>query len=294
VLTLVRPEGRDPKLALLPASSALVSWTTSAAADTLELMVETVDGRRSHALPYVAFEPGARASLNGFDAVAAIETDVLRASASIAAVTIHSRAPLATVAASTPPAEPPRTHEPPQPAARRELDVPALSQYLADAPAERGWCAPASIAMVLGAHGVTVDVAAAAAGMYDRTYHGTGNWALAIAYAGTFGFAGAVAYLRDLVGVEHAIAAGLPLAVSIAWNDGDLPTAPLPQSAGHLLVVRGFDAQGDVIVNDPAQPAVRHVYARAAFARCWLAHGGVALLVAPPDRCADLMHCANA
>ena len=66
------------------------------------------------------------------------------------------------------------------------------------------------------------------------------------------------------------------------------------QSDGHILVVRGFDSRGDVIVNDPAQPAVRHVYPRAAFARCWLDHGGVALLVAPPERCDDLVRCANA
>ena len=54
-------------------------------------------------------------------------------------------------------------------------------------------------------------------------------------------------------------------------------------------MVRGFDRDGDVIVNDPAQPAVRHVYPRAAFARCWLDHGGVALLVAPAERIDDLL-----
>jgi hypothetical protein len=36
------------------------------------------------------------------------------------------------------------------------------------------------------------------------------------------------------------------------------------------------------------------VYDRAAFARCWLDHGGVALLVAPPERSDDLLRCANA
>jgi hypothetical protein len=100
--------------------------------------------------------------------------------------------------------------------------------------------------------------------------------------------------LRDLVNVEAFIAAGLPLAVSISWSGEALPGAPLERSDGHILVVRGFDAHGDVIVNDPAQPAVRHVYPRAAFARCWLEHGGVALLVAPPERVEDLLRCANA
>jgi hypothetical protein len=82
--------------------------------------------------------------------------------------------------------------------------------------------------------------------------------------------------------------------VSISWSGDALPGAPLDHSDGHILVVRGFDARGDVIANDPAQPAIRHVYERAAFARCWLDHGGVALLVAPPGRVEDLLRCANA
>ena len=130
--------------------------------------------------------------------------------------------------------------------------------------------------------------------MFDRAYKGTGNWTFAVAYAGARGLAAAAAYLRDLVTVEAFVAAGLPLALSISWRGDDLPGAPLAQSDGHILVVRGFDAHGDVIVNDPAQPAVRHAYPRAAFARCWLDHGGVALLVAPPERSTTWCACANA
>jgi hypothetical protein len=148
--------------------------------------------------------------------------------------------------------------------------------------------------MLLGAHGITADIAQVARGVFDRTYNGTGNWTFAIAYAGTCGLAGAAAYLRDLTTAEQFVAAGLPFAVSVSWAAGELPGAPLERSAGHLLVVRGFDERGDVIVNDPAQPAVRHVYDRAAFARCWIGHGGVALLVAPPAGMDDLVRCANA
>jgi hypothetical protein len=172
--------------------------------------------------------------------------------------------------------------------------VPECSQYLTTFPAERGWCAPASLAMLLGAHGIGVEVAEVAAGVFDHACAGTGNWPFAIAYAGLCGLTGAAAYLRDLGTIEAFIAAGLPIAASIAWQPGDLPGAPLDRSAGHIVVVRGFTASGDVIVNDPAQPAVRHVYERTAFGACWLAHGGVALLVAPPARGDDLVRCANA
>lgn len=293
MLNVVAVTGLVTELRVLPATRAIVSWNTQEVVDTLELTVDTADGRRSRPLPYVAFEDGRRASLDGFDDIVAIETDIVRAPTKIVAVEVRSHRPLARVAASTPPLAAPRADTPASDACR-ELAVPEHSQYVAGFPGERGWCAPASVAMLTGAWGIAPGVAEVAAGVFDRAYNGTGNWAFAVAYAGACGLAGAAAYLRDLVNVERFIAAGLPLAVSIAWSGGALPGAPLDRSDGHVLVVRGFDAYGNVIVNDPAQPAVRHVYERAAFARCWLDHGGVALLVAPPERVDDLLRCANA
>jgi hypothetical protein len=293
MLNLVAATGLRTELRVLPSTEAIVSWNTTAPVDTLELIVDTANGLRSRPLPYVVFETGRRASLDGFDNVAKIGTDVVSAPGEIVAVHVHSHQPLIRVAASTPPPGGPRNAAPPEDA-RRELDVPERSQYVDAFPAERGWCTAASIAMLAGTFGVTASVDEVAAALYDGAYKGTGNWAFAVAYAGAAGLAGAAAYLRDLVNVERFIAAGLPLAVSISWNGGSLPGAPLERSGGHVLVVRGFDANGDVIVNDPAQPAVRHVYERAAFARAWLDHGGVALLVAPPERVDDLLRCANA
>ena len=63
-----------------------------------------------------------------------------------------------------------------------------------------------------------------------------------------------------------------------------------------LLVIRGFDSSGNVIVNDPAgrdDSRVRRVYRRNEFARAWFCSGsgGVAYLVYPdgsaPDRAVD-------
>jgi hypothetical protein len=293
VLTIVAPTGLVSELRVPAAQRAIVSWNTQEVVDALGLVVETADGRRSGALPYVAFADGLRASLDGSDDIATIQTDTVHATSDIVAIEVRSHGPLARVAASTPPTELPRSAAPVTDACR-ELDVPEHSQYVDDFPDERGWCAPASMAMLIGAWGMTPGVAEVAAGVFDHAYDGTGNWTFAVAYAGACELAGAAAYLRDLVNVERFIAAGLPLAVSISWSGDALPGAPLDHSDGHILVVRGFDARGDVIVNDPAQPAVRHVYERAAFARCWLDHGGVALLVAPPGRVEDLLRCANA
>lgn len=282
MLTMLAATGLVTELKVLPSPKAIVSWNASEPVDTIELIVDTAAGHRSRALPYVVYEHDARASLSGFDNVARIDTDVVSAPGEIVAINVVSRKPLLRVAASTPPVDAPR-YNTPLAAAQSELDVPELSQYVPESPDERGWCAPATLAMLLGAHGTHVSVAEAVAGVFDRSYDGTGNWTFCTAYAGRCGFASAAAYLRDLATVEAFIAAGLPLALSIAWEGDALPGAPLDHSAGHILVVRGFSPDGDVIVNDPAQPAIRHVYQRAAFERCWLGHGGVALLVAPPN-----------
>jgi hypothetical protein len=288
VLTVV---AGDALAAVLPAPRAVVSWTTPAPAATIELIVHTLDGRASRPLPYAVFEPGARTSLDGFDAVARIATDVVTASADIVAIGVRANVALERIAVTVPAHETLRAVRAPF---AGECDVPERSQYDPAHPAERGWCLPAAMAMLLAAHGVTRSVAVVADELHDRAYRGTGNWAFAAAYAGRCGRFGAAAYLRDFGTVDALLAAGLPPALSIAWSAGALPGAPLLASDGHFVVVRGRTASGDVIVNDPAHPDVRHVYPAAEFERAWLGHGGVALLVAPVGRIDDLVSAANA
>jgi hypothetical protein len=263
VLNLIKAPGPGARVALLPARRAIVSWNTAAPAATLELRVYAQDGRRSRALPYAVFEPGTRASLDGFDTLARIETDVVHGETEIVAVEVHANAPLARVAVSTPPDAAPRDVACAA-AAQRELAVPALSQYVDARPDERGWCVPASIAMLLATWNVTASVAEVAAGIYDRAHGGTGNWAFAVAYAGAHGLVGAVAYLRDLASLEGFIAAGLPPAVSIAWEDGDLPGAPLARSPGHVLVVQTGTRSSTIPPNRRCGTSIRARPSRAA------------------------------
>jgi hypothetical protein len=109
---------------------------------------------------------------------------------------------------------------------------------------------------------------------YDATYRGAGNWPFNTAYAARFGVRALVTQLRSLAEAERFIAAGIPLVASVKIAPGALPGFLLPQgSPGHLLVIRGFTAGGDVVVNDPAakdNATVRRVYARAAFERTWI------------------------
>ena len=173
----------------------------------------------------------------------------------------------------------------------RVLEVPTCSQRAYPDGGEV-WCSPTSTSMVVGYW--TKDtgacegrVRAAVAGVYDWVFDGHGNWPFNTAYAA--GAAGAEGYVTRLAGLAEAegwIAAGVPLVVSYAWTDGQLPGAPVSSSEGHLGVLVGFDASGNPVMNDPAGATdgeVRRTYPRAEFEALWLDHsGGTAYVVHPP------------
>ena len=204
-----------------------------------------------------------------------------------------------------------RPAQPSEPLGRAvDLDVPAFSQmtHRGHFPEYGGggasWCSPASLAMVLAFWGTgpTADDLAwvgeghesplvdhAARGTYDAAYDGCGNWSFGAAYAAGYGLDAVVTRLSSLHEAERLLAAGIPLVTSIAAGPGELPGFPLPEgTAGHLVVLRGVDASGDAIVNDPAASSNREVprvYPRADFERAWLGgSAGTTTVVSPPDR----------
>ncbi|MBW9215108.1 C39 family peptidase [Mumia sp. zg.B53] len=160
------------------------------------------------------------------------------------------------------------------------------------------WCSPTSTTMVLRSLGRGPTkaqyawvrrgirqrfVVHGARRTYDVRYGGTGNWGFNTAYAGTRGADAFVARLSSLRDAEAFVRAGIPLVVSVAFGRGGLTGAPIRSTAGHLFVIRGFTATGDVIVNDPAAPrvsSVRRVYRRAQLERAWLrGSGGTAYVI---------------
>ncbi len=166
------------------------------------------------------------------------------------------------------------------------LNVPQRSQMIYPGGGEV-WCSPTSTSMILAFWGKSVTVPQAAAATFDTAYDGTGNWPFNTAYAGSQGLRAFVSRLPGLSEAERYISAGIPLAVSLGWKAGELPGAAVPTSSGHLMVLVGFDAAGNPVLNDPAAPSdatVRRSYPRAAFERLWQEHsGGVVYVMAPPN-----------
>ncbi|MEH0937976.1 peptidase C39 family protein, partial [Micromonospora psammae] len=201
-----------------------------------------------------------------------------------------------------------------------ELAVPRYSQnvHTGHYPEYDGggeaWCSPTSTEMVVeywGRKPSAADVSwvdpsypdptvnHAARSTYDHQYDGAGNWPFNTAYAAGFaGLEGRVTRLHSLDELEHFIAAGIPVVTSQSFLASELDGAGYGTS-GHLMVVVGFTADGDVIANDPASPsndAVRHVYPRTQFEQIWLrtkrttasggvgsGSGGIAYLIKPVE-----------
>lgn len=272
------------------ATRAVVSWNSPAPSGALALIAHRVDGSVSDPLLYVRWSEHERRSLDGADTTTRIQTDVVHSDVPLSGVGISTTVPLDAVAVAAPP--PPGALAPVRPRVN-PLDVPPLRQDVATHPEAHGkWCSAAALAMLLRFHGIPADVAGVAHSVEDAAYGGTGNWVFNAAYAGACGLRGIVAFLRGIDHVSAFVAAGLPVAISIAWRRGELSDAPLEQSDGHLIVVRGFE-RGAVLVHDPAHKGVATRYPRAALERAFRGHGGVAYLVAPRERTTELVVLTN-
>ncbi|MFF4802157.1 peptidase C39 family protein [Streptomyces sp. NPDC001351] len=180
------------------------------------------------------------------------------------------------------------------PGLARELIVPRYSQEIHKGQypeydnGGEAWCSPTSSQMIIEYWGgrltpeqlAWVDpsyadpqVDHAARFTYDYQYEGCGNWPFNAAYAATYkDLQGVVTRLGSLTDLETLIAAGIPAITSQSFLKEELTGAGYG-TAGHLMTVIGFTADGDVIANDPFSPsdgAVRRVYKRREWENIWL------------------------
>jgi Peptidase_C39 like family len=193
----------------------------------------------------------------------------------------------------------------------KDLHLPLYSQEIhhGDFPqydnGGEAWCSPTSTAMVVRYWGLSyqptpleyqwvtdalgmnhpdpwVDYTARA--VYDYRYNGAGNWPFNTAYAASRGLVADVTALHTLSEAEPYITAGVPLVASVAWSSNKLDGG-IKSTNGHLMVIGGFDAHGNVIAYDPASDTdalVRHVYDRQQFERAWIpASGGIVYVIRP-------------
>ncbi|HXT02027.1 MAG TPA: C39 family peptidase [Elusimicrobiota bacterium] len=167
----------------------------------------------------------------------------------------------------------------------RELALAPRSQRDEQEKYKHDVCSPTSLAMVLEFWGEKKPTETVALAVRDRGSELFGNWPANAAYAASFGLDARVERLESISDLEREVAAGRPVVVSVTFGDGELPGAPIKRTSGHLVVVAGFTAAGDVVVFDPAgrgKGDVRHVYGRAAFHKAWRVNKrGLAYVIGP-------------
>ena len=155
-----------------------------------------------------------------------------------------------------------------------ELPLKPVSQMsYGDKKLRRRICSPACLKMVLAHYGKDLPLGEVLKGVYDEGAEIYGSWPLNTGFAAQFGLAAAVVRCSSLAQAEGELYKGRPLIVSIAYKEGALKNAPAKKSEGHLVVICGFDARGNVIVMDPAaskESGVRRIYDRKQFASAWL------------------------
>jgi hypothetical protein len=168
----------------------------------------------------------------------------------------------------------------------RDLNVPFRAQVDPKLPLPlRGKiCSPTSVSMVLQHWGIDRPTVANAMAIYDSNYEMFGNWNRAVQYAGQFGLDAWLTRYRTWQQVKGEIARGQPVIASIRFKRGTFPSNVNNSSDGHLLVIRGMTADGNLIVNDPASLERGNgvIYRADEFARAWFDNGGVGYVIRQP------------
>ncbi len=164
------------------------------------------------------------------------------------------------------------------------LKVPFIPQGDAPKPLIGEVCSPTSMTMVSTYGGAARPLTENALAIYDDEANIFGNWNRAVQRAGELGLDAWLARFRNWDQVRAMIAINQPVIASIRFERGVMPSNPIYQeNDGHLIVIKGFTSEGDVIVNDPASRDKGDgvVYKASELGNAWFGAGGVGYIIRP-------------
>ncbi|MGE5429672.1 MAG: C39 family peptidase [Syntrophomonadaceae bacterium] len=139
-------------------------------------------------------------------------------------------------------------------------------QYALDPGIGGNICSPTSTSMVLRSYKIMVDPLQFAKDNYDSYWEMFGVWPKAVQNAAQYGLNGAVTRYRTWSQVYEVLSAGGRVVMSVGK----------PLYTGHLIMVAGFDTQGNPIVHDPARrDGYAYTFDKTALSQSWFLKGGV-------------------
>jgi len=149
-----------------------------------------------------------------------------------------------------------------------------VCQYNVDPEIGGSICSPTSTVLALRSFDIEVDPYLFALDNYDDYWNLFGIWPRAVQNAASFPVDGAVTRYRTWSQAYDTLAAGGRVVMSVGP----------PLYSGHLMMLAGFDSQGDPIVHDPArQNGYAYEYNKTSLSRSWFEKGGVAYTFFPED-----------
>ncbi len=163
------------------------------------------------------------------------------------------------------------------------LAVPAHAQGAASS------ASPAAMSMLLGFWSVQAPPSEVASMTSDVAASGNNRVfdTACVAAAAEGELHAMVTRLASLAQIERLVASGIPVAIGLAYDAGQLDGAPLESATSHTVVVKGFTAKGGVQVNDPAfasDDAVETTYDRAQLTAAWMRAGGTTYVIWPATK----------
>ncbi len=170
---------------------------------------------------------------------------------------------------------------------QRDLPVPFRAQGAEARSISHSICSPTSVSMVMQYFGVDRPTAENAEKIYDNDNGLFGNWNRAVQRPASLGMDSYLTRLNSMEEARNFIARGQPLVASIRFASGEFPSNLQNSTDGHLVVIRGFNAAGDAIVNDPASREKGNgvIYKSDELARAWFQNaGGVTYVIKSATR----------
>ena len=163
------------------------------------------------------------------------------------------------------------------------IEVPPRSQMVLRPELASHVCSPTSVAMILDHYDLRTDIYELIAEARHQPSGLHGVWPANIRAAARRGLLGYLLHFPSWNAAQSLLDEGLPIVASVRYEEGELSSAAIRRTRGHLLVVRGYEGD-EVLVNDPAASTdseVVRAYRLEEFCNVWLRQSAVGYVFFP-------------